>query len=29
VILPNAAALIALAAIFLGAARALARKRLD
>ena len=29
VILPNAAALIAIAAIFLGAARALARKRLD
>ena len=29
VILPNAAALIAMAAIFLGAARALARKRLD
>jgi ABC-2 type transport system permease protein len=29
VILPNAAALIAIAAIFLGASRALARKRLD
>jgi ABC-2 type transport system permease protein len=29
VILPNAAALIAMAAIFLGVARALARKRLD